>query len=67
MENKSSIKEMFDDYKIYRAKESEKISKLSEEEQLKYYTEKQTEIEELAKRDNLKTVSFSELLNGEDK
>ena len=67
MEEKSSLKKMFDDYKTYRSNESEKISKMSEEEQLEYYAKKQEEIAELAKKENLKTVSFEELLNSEDK
>ncbi len=66
MEKEPTLSELCKEYKEYRTKESKKIASMTEEEQVKYYTNKQDEVEKSAKENKLKTVSFEEMFNGED-
>lgn len=63
MEKEPTLSELCKEYKEYRTKESKKIASMTEEEQVKYYTNKQEEVEKLAKENNIKTVSFDEILD----
>ncbi len=64
-EKEPTLSELCEEYKKYRAEESKKLSAMSEEEQVKYYEKKQEEVEKLAKENNVKTVSFDEIFDGE--
>lgn len=63
MKKEPTLSELCKEYRNYRNEESKKISNMSEQEQVKYYAKKQEEVEKLAKENNIKTVSFDEILD----
>ncbi len=61
-----TLQEMCEDYKLYRSAEGKKLSKMTEEEQIAYYMNKQKEAKEMAEKSKMKTISFEEIFDEGD-
>lgn len=61
-----TIKEMCEDYKEYRRKEDEKMSKMTKEEFAKYKDDRDSHAEQICESWGKKPVNFFNLTNGEN-